>query len=281
MLFGGKMEITNVGFDYKHPVDFKIQRPYGSGDYILLIVRSPAFFVFDGVPQYTNGNAVIIFKKGTPQIYGAYNEEYVNDWIHFDASFEDVLMIEKLNIPLDKLMEFQSVTAMSEFIKYMFFEKYSGNKNSVDSADMYFRLLLFKISDLLEQRVNNSSELSEHLNTLRNNIYSDPKKKWRIDEIANDLLISKSYLQHQYKILFKTNIKNDIKKSRIEYSQYLLFSTDYTISAISDMCGYQNDVHFMRIFKDEVGCTPTEYRMNSNFSKKKTQAAKKSAPFSL
>lgn len=275
------MEIVNVGFDYKHPSDFKIQRPNGSGDFILLIVRSPAYFIFDGVMQYTKGNAVVVFKKGTPQIYGAYNAEYVNDWIHFEASTDDILYFEKIKIPFNSILEFQSVNMLSDFIKHIFYEKYSGNKNSLDSADMYFRLLLFKISDLLEQRVNNSSELSEHLNTLRNNIYSDPKKQWRIDEIANDLLISKSYLQHQYKILFKTNIKNDIKKSRIEYSQYLLFSTDYTISAISDMCGYQNDVHFMRIFKDEVGCTPTEYRMNSNFSKKKTQAAKKSAPFSL
>ena len=43
------MDIINVGFDYKHPADFKIQRPNGSGDYILLILRSPAFFIFNKV----------------------------------------------------------------------------------------------------------------------------------------------------------------------------------------------------------------------------------------
>ncbi len=275
------MEIVNVGFDYKHPADFRIQRPNGSGDFILLILRSPAVFMFDGIEYNTAGNAVVIFKKGTPQIYGANNTDFVNDWIHFEASEDDVLYFKKLNIPFDRLLEFQSVNMLSDCIKHMFFEKYSGNKNSLDSADIYFRLLLLKISDLLEQQTNNSSELFERLNSLRNNIYSNPQKQWRIDDVANDFLISRSYLQHQYKALFKTNIKNDIKKSRIEYSQYLLFSTDYTVSAISDMCGYQNDVHFMRIFKKEVGCTPTEYRKNANYSRKKKEDSKKLNPFSL
>ena len=275
------MEITNAGYDYRHKKDFKICRPNGSGDFMLLIIRSPAYFVLNNTKYYTKGNSVVIYKKGTSQIYGGCDDEYVNDWVHFDASDEDIAYLEELNVPFNRLLEFSSVSSLSDCIKHIVFEKYSSNKNAVYSAKLYFRLFFLKISDLLQEQRLTSSELLDRLNVLRNNIYSNPQKQWKIDDIAKDFLLSKSYLQHQYKALFRTNIKSDVIKSRIEYSQYLLFSTDYTVSAISAMCGYQNDVHFMRVFKNHVGCTPTEYRTNSNFSKKKKADSKLSVPFTL
>lgn len=275
------MKIVNVGFDYRHPADFKIQRPNGSGDYALIVLRSSAFFVFDNITYHTKGDSVILLKKDTPQIFGADGGEFINDWIHFEADDADVEYIKNLGIAFDKVLEVRNITELSGLIKNIFVEKYSNNKNALNSADMYFRLILLKISDLLEQTANKSSGLFERLITLRNNIYSYPQKAWNIDNIAKEFFISKSYLQHQYKILFDKNIKSDITKSRITYSKYLLFSTDYTISAISGMCGYQNDVHFMRVFKREIGCTPTEYRNNSNYSDKKARDAKNYPPFSL
>lgn len=275
------MKITNAGYDYRHKQDFNICRPNGSGDFMLLIIRSPAYFVFNNIKYYTKGNSVVIYNKGSSQIYGGCDGDYVNDWIHFDASDEDIAFIKELNVPFDKLLEFPSVSPMSDCIRHIVFEKYSSNKNAAYSAKLYFRLFFLKISDLLEEQRLTSSELLDRLNVLRNNIYSEPQKQWKIDDIAKNFLLSKSYLQHQYKALFKTNIKSDIIKSKIEYSQYLLFSTDYTVSAISEMCGYQHDVHFMRLFKKAVGCTPTEYRKFANFSKKKSDDSKLTAPFIL
>ena len=225
------LKIVNCGFDYHHSTDFKIQRPSGSGDYILLVIRSSAFFVFNGVTNYTNGNSVVIFKKGTPQIYGATDTEFVNDWIHFEADENDIEFFKKLGITFDKIMEFQNVTELSSLIKHMCFEKYSNNKNANQSTDLYFNLIILKISDLCNSNITKDKTiLSELLSSLRKEIYSNPQNKWTVSEISSKLLLSKSYLQHQYKLFFNTSIKRDIIASRIEYSKYLLFSTDYTIT---------------------------------------------------
>ena len=82
------MKIVNCGYDNHHSPDFTINRPSGSGDYLLLIIRSPAFFIIDNIEYCTDGNSVILFKKGTPQVYGAKNAEYINDWVHFEADAE-------------------------------------------------------------------------------------------------------------------------------------------------------------------------------------------------
>ena len=60
--------------------------------------------------------------------------------------------------------------------------------------------------------------------------------------------------------VFGTTISDDIINSRVKYAKHLLFTTDITASAISRMCGYNSDVHFMRLFKKTTGITPPQYK---------------------
>ena len=146
---------------------------------------------------------------------------------------------------------------------------------------MYFYLIMLKISDLCQKTELADTEMLEQLVELRNQIISNPKETWKIDDIAKKLSISRSYLQHKYKEFFNTSIKKDVILSRIEYSKYLLFATDYTISTITELCGYENDVHFMRTFKKEIGLTPTQYRKSLNYSHYQIKESKNRNPFSL
>ena len=107
---------------------------------MLLILRSPTFFIFDEVKHYTKGNSAVIFRKGTSHIYGACNGEFVNDWVHFEALDDDIIYLEKLGIKFDRLLEFQSVIPLLDCVKHVFFKKYSNNKNAEDSTNMYLRL---------------------------------------------------------------------------------------------------------------------------------------------
>ena len=57
------MKIVNVGCNYRHPSDFYINRPYGTGDYILLVLKTDAFFVFNNEKHIASPNSVVLFKK--------------------------------------------------------------------------------------------------------------------------------------------------------------------------------------------------------------------------
>ena len=123
--------------------------------------------------------------------------------------------------------------------------------------------------------------LLEELTRLRADIYSEPERDWRIDSIARMLLVSQSYLQHLYKSYFGKSIKEDVTASRMAYAKYLLFSGDYTVAVISELCGYRNDVHFMRIFKERVGMTPSEYRLSVSRSGDKVKESLNKNPYCL
>lgn len=276
------MKIVNCGYDNHHLPDFKINRPEGSGDYLLLIVRSPAFFVFNNKKYHTDGNSVILFKKGTPQLYGAETGEYINDWVHFEADEAFESRISELGIKFDIIINISSSLPLSDIIKKMYLEEYSGNKNSEKSSILYFNLLLLKISDLcVLPPANNNSHLYEQMTALREEILSYPQKNYSIKSLADRLSVSPSCFQHKYKAFFATNVKKDITAARIEYSKHLLFGTDNTISEIASLCGYENDVHFMRVFKKITKMTPSMYRKQAMPSKEKLSASKTKNPFCL
>ena len=254
------MWISGCGYNWCHDASFKADRPEGAGGNIIMIIRSPARVTVNHKVHYTKGNCVVIYRQRSPHIYAAHNAPFVNDWVRFHCTDEDYAYLSGIGIELDSIQEFPDVRELSHFVQLMAVESHSGNINSMDSMEFLTRLLLLKLSDYSHKKPASYSQFTKKLMALRNDIYSTPQKVWSIDSICESLGVSSSHLQHKYKQLFGNSIKSDIISSRLEYSKYLLTSTDHSISTISNMIGYENDVHFMYIFKKKTGMTPSQYR---------------------
>ena len=255
------MRIVRTGYNFNHASNFCINRPNGSGDCLLLVIKTDAFIILNNEKKAVPPNSAIIFSKGTPQIYGAYHDIYINDWIHFDIDENEKNVFFELGIPFDTIFPLHETTEISSLIKKIVSERYSQNIHKEKSMKAYFDLLLLKFSEKI--RVQAPEQEHPYYNqfcALRNKIYLEPQKDWSIDVICKKLTLSRSYVQHLYKMFFGTSIISDVQSGRIERAKYLLFATDMSVSVISESCGYANDVHFMRVFKKAVGTTPTEFR---------------------
>lgn len=255
------MKIIRTGYNYRHGAEFKINRPSGSGDYLLLIIRSDAFAAINGEKKLINPNSALIYKKGTPQLYGAVGESFINDWVHFALEAGEEEIFSHLGIPFDTVIPLGDTAELSSFIKNVAFEKHSRNMHKDATMKLYFELILLKLAEQL----NGTPPQQEHPHyrqfvNLRNHIRLDPQEDWSIDIICKKMMLSRSYIQHLYKLFFERSITEDIKRGRIERAKYLLSSSNMTVTSVSRACGYESDVHFMRVFKAETGLTATEYR---------------------
>ena len=67
----------------------------------------------------------------------------------------------------------------------------------------------------------------------------------------------------------------------MEYAKHLLSATKMTVCEISSACGYNSDVHFMRLFKKTVGISPLEYRKSTAVVQNEIEMGKKMPPFTL
>lgn len=276
------MKIVNVGYNYRHPADFCINRPHGSGDYVLLIVKSEAFVFLGGEKINISPNSAVVFKKGTAQHFGAKNGEYVNDWIHFELENEEESRLSELGIPFDRVITLHDSGVVSGFIKGIFAERYSGNIHKDISMNRYFDLILFKLSEQLQGRSSEDEHPYYHaFCVLKNEIHTFPNTGWCIDLISKKMNLSRSYVQHLYKRFFGVGILSDIRNSRMEQAKYLLSSTNVTVAAISRLCGYETDVHFMRVFKKNTGFTPSQFRTDNRISASELRKSKSDPPFSM
>ena len=255
------MKINRAGNNYRHAAGFLINRPQGSGDYLLLIIKTAAFMELYGKRMEIPQGSALIFKKGTPQLYGATTDKYVNDFVHFALDEGEESVFAELDIPFDTPIPIGDTAELSAFIRSIAFERYSQNVHKAATMRHYFELILLKLSERMQS--SSPEQLHPyygHFLNLRSEIQLEPQNDWSIDLICKKLLLSRSYVQHLYKLFFGVSIVRDVCRGRMERAKYLLSSTEMTVTAVSRSCGYENDVHFMRLFKKETGRTPSEYR---------------------
>lgn len=255
------MRINNIGYNHTHDADFIINRPNGSGDYLLLLLKTDAIFTFNGKDIVTPKDSFILFRDDTPQFYRANGAPFSNDWFHFVLDKGDAEFFKELDIPMDEVVSIGGLNSLSLLVKNMCYEHYSSNMFKVDSEELYMKLFFLKLSEVVHRKNDpNITSYYDKLSILRTKIYSMPFEDWSIDWLSHELTLSKSYFQHLYKEYFGVSVMNDVISSRVEHGKYLLTSTDISVKQISQMCGYKNEIHFMRQFKERTGITPSQYR---------------------
>ena len=85
-----------------------------------------------------------------------------------------------------------------------------------------------------------------------------------LEEAANQLYVSEEYLSSQFKKETGYNFTETVRKYRIEKIKELLRTTKYKMNQIAGLVGYSDPKYMSKVFKEEEGILPTEYRRNSN-----------------
>lgn len=82
-----------------------------------------------------------------------------------------------------------------------------------------------------------------------------------MDELSEDLKVSKFHMHRIFKEIFGKNIYESIKSIRLQKASNLLLTNRYsTISDVANICGYSSQTSFLRVFKERFGMTPKEWK---------------------
>jgi len=80
--------------------------------------------------------------------------------------------------------------------------------------------------------------------------------------VSNYISMNYSLFSYSFKQYTGSNFVNFLKDIRMKKAKELLTETDMKIIEISQEVGYDNEKHFMKIFKATCGVSPSEYRKN-------------------
>lgn len=97
-------------------------------------------------------------------------------------------------------------------------------------------------------------------------IFRHYQESFTIDDIAETLNLSKSYLSHVFKEITGNTIMAYLMGYRLSQARNLLVTDrSHSIKEVSQLCGFESDAHFSRYFKQNVGMTPSQYRKYNNY----------------
>ena len=68
------MQFESIGYNFCHDSNFRIVRPCGLDWYLLLIIRSKAYYERKDERVSLNPGSLVVFAPNTPQIFGADGE---------------------------------------------------------------------------------------------------------------------------------------------------------------------------------------------------------------
>lgn len=104
---------------------------------------------------------------------------------------------------------------------------------------------------------------SQHIDKIASKIidnFYDPY--FVIDDIYKEFSLSKDYLRRQFIKEKGISPLQFLNNTRIAFAQKLLLSkniNNFKIYEIAEMCGFNDQLYFSRVFKKISGCSPKEY----------------------
>lgn len=103
-------------------------------------------------------------------------------------------------------------------------------------------------------------QLYRQLLLIREEMQQHPEADWNVQKLCERTHVSRSYLQRMYKCYFGKSIFGELIDFRLQKARTLLSNTEYPISQIAELCGYETYAHFAKQFKAQVGVTPSAFR---------------------
>ena len=148
-------------------------------------------------------------------------------------------------------------TVKSEFIKLFHIWNKKSLWHSPQTFSILYSLYTQAIKSLNKKYVKQNHTFSKITTFILEN-YTDPELS--VQAIAVHAGISEVHLRRIFKSALNTTPTRYINYLRLEKAKNMLISSNYTIVEISLSVGFLDQYYFSRLFKMEIGISPSEYK---------------------
>lgn len=238
-------------------------RPKGRLDYQLLYVASgKAHFIINGEDKEVSASNMVLFLPRQEQHYEYYGKDKTEVfWVHFTGgNVKNIL--RHYEIPLDENVFYSGSTASyTSLFKEMIHEFQTTGVGYTEMLEMYLRQLFVIIQRTRqEKKPTMSSYLQDEMEYARRYFIDHYNENINIEEFAQSRNMSISWFLRNFKQSTKLSPMQYILNIRMNNAVSLLETTEYNVTEISTIVGYDNPLYFSRVFKKMKGVSPSDYR---------------------
>ena len=239
-------------------------RPRGRIDFqILYVAGGKAHFFLDGEDVVVTAGHMVLYQPKEVQKYVYYGVDQTEVfWVHFTGS-EVRNILKSYNIPLTghvfysgKYPEYQKL------FQEMILELQTCRPHYEELLSMMLRQLFILISRHLEQGPRLADYVQNEMEAAIRHFSEYYNTEIIIDEYAAAMHRSTVWFIRSFKQYTGVTPMQYIISLRIQQAQRLLGTSEYNVTEVSSLVGYDNPLYFSRLFKKQTGMSPSEYRKN-------------------
>lgn len=244
-------------------------RPKGRLDFqILYIASGKAHFYFEdkGIDTVVPAGHMVVYRPKEPQKYEYFGDEQTEVyWVHFTG--KDVKHILRSSGISDDMRVINTGTSLeyTRLFKQMILELQRRQPDYQEMLALLLRQLLITIHRQLasDRRIRNvylDTEMEAAIQYFNDNYNTEIN----IEAYAASRGMSVSWFIRSFRQYAGTTPMQYIVSIRIANAQILLETTNYNVTEIGRIVGYDNPLYFSRIFKKQKGASPSEYRTQTS-----------------
>ncbi len=174
-------------------------------------------------------------------------------------------IIDKICITYEKVLDFSTVNYIN-----------LKNVYEYDNLNRYHEVLsswMKEIHNKLEVEFHDYKN-KQKIQMAIKYIHDNYNKDINMAVVSNYVSMNYSLFSYLFKQYNGMNFVNYVKTIRINEAIKLLEETELKIMDISNCIGYENEKHFMKVFRTTYGVSPSEYRKNVQVGKNCTYIGK-------
>lgn len=255
------MDYTSIGSLWHEEKGFQLYRSSIGSKYIFLHFLTPVTAVLKGKQVTIHPGGCVFIPAYSKQQFSSPGYELIHDWFHADLSCGEFMKYYGIDSEIAYYP--QDNSEISQLIHLIETEKRNRKPHYLESIDLLTRRLFILLSraDIHKPSgtpVNNDQK--ELFLKVRTEIQRDFTRNWTVEEMAQLAKMSPSRFYCLYKNFFGTTPKEDLIQRKIKHARWLLINNDYSTKKVAELCGYHNEYHFIRQFKQITGTTPGKYK---------------------
>lgn len=238
-------------------------RPRGRLDYQIIYVASgKAHFYFNGVEEIVTAGNMVIYRPKEEQRYYYYGVDHTEVyWLHFTGgNVKNIL--RKYGIA-DHMHVIHTGTSLE--YKHIFEQIIQELKLCKEDYEELLVNYLQHLLILLHRAINSKPRgknplLMHEMDIAVRYFHENYNQPICIEEYAATQHMSVSWFIRNFKEYTNSTPTQYLLSLRISNAQTLLETTNYNVTEIAEIVGYDNPLYFSRIFKKQSGISPSEFR---------------------
>lgn len=249
------IKIIYAMMNHRKEEGFEDNLIFNPGEYEIMIFQTPVLIEVDGVMSEYPEHTCILYKPGQKVHYRAVSGELLYDWIRFDC---DEPLYTNDFLPFGQPVQCTNYNGYFVYWQAVANENYWVYGSSKYVCEQLMHIIFHHLHDYAYH--SDANKYRDSFMSLRGKIYQFPANDWSLEHMASTVHLSVRSLQKLYKDFFHISCINEVIVSRTNHAKVLLLQTNDSIAEVCEQCGYNNQEHFCRQFKKQVGMTPTQYR---------------------